>query len=64
MKTYKASQAKQWFGEVLIEAAKKPVIITKHTRPVVYIMSKDHYQGMIDKIEKYEKIIDRNIPLL
>jgi len=44
MLTFTASDAKQKFGEVIDAALQSPVLITKHNRPAVVMISDAEYQ--------------------
>jgi prevent-host-death family protein len=51
---FSARDAKAKFGEVLDTALGRPVGITKHDRLTVYIVSKNEYETMLEKIETLE----------
>ena len=43
LKTIKATEAKQKFGQLMDMAIKEPIIIEKHKRPYAVMMSIEHY---------------------
>jgi prevent-host-death family protein len=51
---FSARDAKAKFGEVLDTALGRPVGITKHDRLTVYVVSKNEYETMLEKIEALE----------
>jgi prevent-host-death family protein len=51
---FSARDAKAKFGEVLDTALGRPVGITKHDRLTAYVVSKNEYETMLEKIEALE----------
>ncbi|MDB5990372.1 MAG: type toxin-antitoxin system Phd/YefM family antitoxin [Herbaspirillum sp.] len=51
---FSARDAKAKFGEVLDTALGRPVGITKHDRLTAYVVSKNEYETMLEKIETLE----------
>lgn len=68
MKSFAAAKAKLNFGELLDEAQKGPVTITKKDRPVAVLLSKEEYERL-EAIEdaawadRAQAILDREKPL-
>lgn len=52
---FSARDAKTRFGEVLDTALGRPVGITKHDRLTAYVVSKNQYEGLLQKIEELEE---------
>lgn len=46
MKTFPATEAKNKFGDLLDEAAKKPVRIEKNGKPVAYVLSQHDFEAV------------------
>ena len=60
MKTVKASQAKQKFGELLDMAQRGPVTVTSHGRPVAVIVSAANYEAEeARKLARLRQRLDR-----
>ena len=54
LKLYTAKDAKTQFGEVLDEASRKPVGITKRGRVAAYILSRRDFDAMASRIQDLE----------
>lgn len=52
--TFSAKDAKARFGELLDEALGQPVAITRHDRLTAYLVSRRHYEAMLDKLQALE----------
>ncbi|WP_211471758.1 type II toxin-antitoxin system prevent-host-death family antitoxin [Collimonas humicola] len=52
--TFSAKDAKARFGELLDSALGRPVGITKHDRLTAYVISKNYYESMVDKLQELE----------
>jgi prevent-host-death family protein len=48
-----AREAKNHFGELLDNAQREPIIVTKKNRPVVVVISVEEYQKMIELPQKH-----------
>ena len=46
MESFRASKAKNKFGELLDNARREPVIIEKHARPTAVLMAYEEYQRL------------------
>jgi prevent-host-death family protein len=54
LKIYNAKDAETQFGEVLNEASRKPVGITKQGRVAAYILSRRDFDAMVSRIQELE----------
>ena len=54
LKLYNAKDAETRFGEVLNEASRKPVGITKQGRVAAYIVSRRDFEAMVSRIQELE----------
>ena len=54
LKIYNAKEAETQFGEVLNEASRKPVGITKQGRVAAYILSRRDFDAMVSRIQELE----------
>ncbi|MBP1208149.1 prevent-host-death family protein [Duganella sp. 1411] len=54
LKIYNAKDAETQFGEVLNEASRKPVGITKRGRVAAYILSRRDFDAMVSRIQELE----------
>lgn len=54
LQLFSARDAKTRFGEVLDTALGQPVGITKHDRLTAYIVSKNVFEAMLNKIQQLE----------
>jgi len=52
--TFSAKDAKARFGELLDEALGRPVGITRHDRLTAYLVSRRHYESILDKLQSLE----------
>lgn len=52
--TFSAKDAKARFGELLDSALGRPVGITKHDRLTAYVVSKNDYEAMVDRLHELE----------
>jgi prevent-host-death family protein len=52
--TFSAKDAKARFGELLDEALGQPVAITRHDRLTAYLVSRRHYEAMLEKLQSLE----------
>jgi len=50
MKTLSAKDAKYGFGRLIDLARAEPVVIAKHGRPVVVVMSVEEYERLASKV--------------
>lgn len=55
--TFSAKDAKARFGELLDAALGRPVAITKHERLTAYLLSKNHYESMVAKVQELEDLL-------
>lgn len=46
MKSVSAREAKHHFGQLIDEARAEPVVVEKHGRPVVVVLSVEEYQRL------------------
>jgi len=51
---YTARDAKTRFGEMLDQALGQPVSITRHDRPVAYVVSKRDYDALLNRLTELE----------
>lgn len=51
---FSARDAKTKFGELLDTALGRPVGITKHDRLTAYVVSKNNYETMIERVQELE----------
>jgi len=51
---YTARDAKTRFGEMLDQALGQPVSITRHDRPVAYVVSKRDYDALLSRMSELE----------
>ncbi len=51
---FTAKDAKARFGELLDTALGRPVGITKHERLTAYVLSKNAYDAMVDRLQELE----------
>lgn len=45
-RTISATEARIHFGELLISARKGPILVERQGKPVVVVMSAEHYEGL------------------
>jgi prevent-host-death family protein len=50
-KTISATEARIRFGELIQEAQKGPVTVEREGKPVVIVISKHHYDQLVDKTQ-------------
>ena len=51
MPTISITQARQGFLEIPDAVQDEPIVVTKHGRPVMAILSVEQYEGMLETIE-------------
>jgi prevent-host-death family protein len=51
MITMTSAEAQNHFGELLDSAQREPVTITRHGRPVAFVMSQQEYAALTQKLE-------------
>lgn len=51
---FTAKDAKARFGELLDTAMGRPVGITKHDRLTAYLLSKNDYESLLEKLQEFE----------
>ncbi len=52
MKMVTSVEAQNRFGELLDNAQREPISITRHGRPIAYILSSDTYQTLTNEVRE------------
>jgi prevent-host-death family protein len=60
MKTISSTQAQKSFGELVTNAIREPISITKHTKEIFVIVPSDEYHKMKQAYETFVKKIVRS----